>query len=447
MISRRAKRLISKSNGWRVLTLALLGAAAGAAEPSPASAQESALAKPAAHEAPAAPEAEPADPNEQPLAPGLKTELHGYTQLAKDAADKQKWQLADHFLALLVGLPIPESAKKNSLREIATSFEKKGERAKAIAIYEKMAVLFAEDADSPGMLFKAAELYRESGAYGRAIARFYSVLNSALKVRDDEIEAYQELTRRTQIEIAETHFLARDYPQAAKFCELALRLELTPEQRTRILFRHLHCKFVLGDTNGAVAAAQKFLADSPDDLSAPECRYLLATALRSLDRKKEALEVVLALLRTENTRKEKAPERWSYWQKKTGNEFANDYYQRADFLSALTIYQTLAKLNDDPDWQWPVIYQMGLCFERLRLVTRAAEAYKFILDEAAKPERAAQKLSEPVTNLVQMARWRGEQLAWQSTTETKLQRLLGEPRDVPGQAPIESLNPAAANTP
>lgn len=431
----------------RVLTFTLLCAVASAAEHPPAPVPESGYEKPVSHGPPTAPEAEPAGAKDEPLAPELRTELHGYTQLAKDAADKQKWQLADHFLALLVGLPIPETAKKNSLREIATSFEKKGERAKAIAIYEKMALLFAEEPDSPEMLFKAGELYRESGAYARAIARFYSVLNSALKVKDNEIEAYQALTQRTQVEIAETHFLARDYQQAAKYCELALRLDLTPEQRTRVQFRQLHCKFVLGDTNGAVAAAEKFLANSPDDPSAPECRYLLATALRSLDRKKEALEVVLALLRTENARKEKAPERWSYWQKKTGNEFANDYYQRADFLSALTIYQTLAKLNDDPDWQWPVIYQMGLCFERLRLVTRAAEAYKFILDEAAKPERAAQKLPEPVSNLVQMARWRGEQLAWQNTTETKLQRLLGEPKDVPGQAPIEPVNPAAANTP
>ena len=45
-------------------------------------------------------------------------------------------------------------------------------------------------------------------------------------------------------------------------------------------------------------------------------------------------------------------------------------------MSALTIYQTLARLNEDADWQWPVIYQMGLCFERLRLSSRAAEAYR-----------------------------------------------------------------------
>lgn len=388
----------------------------------------------------------PAAPPASPIAPELKTELHGYTQLAREAAAKEKWPLADHFLGLLVALPIPDADKKASLREIAESFAAKQERSKAIAMYEKMAELFAEDADSPEMLFRAAELYREAGAYARSIARFYSVLNSALKVKNSELEAYRVLTQRAQIEIAETHFLARDYEQSRKFCDLALRLDLPADQRARLQFRLLHCQYVLGDSNGAILAAQKFIQDSPDDPNAPECRYLLASALRSVDRRKEALEAVLALLRIENGRKEKNPERWTYWQKKTGNEFANDYYQRADFLSALTIYQTLAKLNEDPEWQWPVIYQMGLCFERLRLVSRAAEAYKYIIDHSEKADPAAPPLSESAKNLAQMARWRGEQLAWQHTTETRLQRLLGEPLDAPGQA---ALTPAStpAQTP
>jgi hypothetical protein len=154
----------------------------------------------------------------------------------------------------------------------------------------------------------------------------------------------------------------------------------------------------------------------------------------------------LALLRIENARKEKNGDRWTYWQKKTGNEFANEYYQRADFLSALTIYQTLAKLSEEPEWQWPVIYQMGLCFERLRLVTRAAEAYKYILERSEKPDPAAPPLPESVKNLAQMARWRGEQLAWQHTTETQLQRLLGEPLATPEQAAL-TPTPTSTQTP
>jgi tetratricopeptide (TPR) repeat protein len=420
MICRRAKRPIAFSSALRAVAVLLLGGLAVASEP-------------------------PAAPATAAIAPELRTELHGYTQLAREAADQGKWPLADHFLELLVGLPIPDTAKKASLREIAESFEKKHERSKAIAMYEKMAELLAEDPESPDLLFRAAELYREAGAYGRAIARFYSVLNAALKVKNSELEAYRALTQRAQIEIAETHFLARDYEQSRKFCELALRLDLPPEQRARLQFRLLHCQYVLGDSNGAIVAAEKFLTDFPDDPNAPECRYLIASALRSVDRRKEALEAVLALLRIENARKEKNADRWTYWQKKTGNEFANDYYQRADFLSALTIYQTLAKLSEEPEWQWPVIYQMGLCFERLRLVTRAAEAYKYILERAEKPDPAAPPLPESVKNLARMARWRGEQLAWQHTTETQLQRLLGEPLDVPEQA--AALTPVTSPAP
>src|SRR5690606_38282313 len=96
----------------------------------------------------------------------------------------------------------------------------------------------------------------------------------------------------------------------------------------------------------------------------------------------EALETVMTLLKEEDARKEKNPDKWIYWQKKTGNEFANGFYEQGEFMSALTIYQKLATLSKDPDWQWPVIYQMGLCFERLRLARRAAEAYKFIIDES-----------------------------------------------------------------
>jgi len=374
----------------------------------------------------------------------LRTELHGYTQLARDAVDQEKWPLADHFLDLLTALPLADAVKTAPLREIAETFVKKNQRAKAIAMYEKLGELMADAPEGPELLFRAAELYRDSGAYGRAIARFYSVLNSALKVRDTELEAYRSLTRRAQVEIAETHFLARDFEQSRKFCDLALRLDLPADQRARLQFRLLHCQFVLGDSQGSILAAQQFLQENPDDANAPECRYLLASALRTVDRRKEALEAVLALLRIESARKEKNPERWTYWQKKTGNEFANDYYRRADFLSALTIYQTLAKLSEDPDWQWPVLYQMGLCFERLRLVARAAEAYKYIIEHSEKAGPARPPLPESVKNLVQMARWRGEQLAWQHTSETHLQRLLGEPLDAPEAAALAPPSPTAS---
>lgn len=375
---------------------------------------------------------------------GLKTEIAGYTQLAKEAAEKEKWPLADHFLRLIVELPCAVEEKKGAMTEIAEEFEKHRQFTKAIAIYEKIIDVLPQDPEQPRLYFKVGQLYRETGAYNRAVSRFYSVLNTALKINERGVESYRDLSQRAQMEIAETYLLTGDYKQANKFFQLLSRGELTDENRRRVEFKSLHCRFLNDDAGGAAMAAERFLANYPDDESVPEVRFIQASALRSLGKRKESFDVVLALLKTEKAKREKAPDRWAYWQKKTGNEFANEFYKQADFLSALTIYQTLAKIGEEPEWQWPVIYQMGLCFERLRLVSRAGEAYKYIIDQAKKKEADGVKLSETLANLLGMAQWRGEQLAWHYTTETQLQRLLGEPQEAPA-LPVES--PKSAKNP
>ena len=196
-------------------------------------------------------------------------------------------------------------------------------------------------------------------------------------------------------------------------------------------FKLTHCLFITDDVAGAITSAQSFLQSFPDDPSAAECRYLLASAFRAQRRNHEAFDTVLSLLREETGRKEKVPEKWLYWQKKAGNEFANFYYQQGDSLSALTIYQAIARLSEEPEWQWPVLYQMGLCFERLRHSDRAADTYKYLIEEAKKPGREADKLPEILRTILEMANWRSTQLAWSNTAAVNLQRLLSNPLTAP----------------
>ena len=356
-----------------------------------------------------------------------KSEIAAYTKSAVEAADAEKWPLAEHFLQLIVDLPAAEADKKAPYLSMAAAYQEKHIFSKAITVYEKMLQVFPQDADVPETLLKLGFLYRETGARQLAISRFYSVLNSALKVDGRGFEDYKALARKAQWEIAETYYQSGDYEQARKFCRLQLRLDLTPAEKAKVSFRLTHCAYLLGDMPGTIAAAQSFLKDFPNDSQAPECRYLLATSLRAQRRAPEAFDTVIDLLRAEKSKSSEAPERWRFWQKKTGNEFANEYYQHGDFMNALTIYQSMAKLSDDPDWQWPVIYQMGLCFERLRLPPRAAEAYKYLIDESKKPGREPEKLSETVRGLPEMAKWRGEQLVWRVDTDNRLEHLLGQP--------------------
>jgi tetratricopeptide (TPR) repeat protein len=445
MNSPRAKRPASRSSFSNLLLTLLLGtlfAAPGLHAEKPASP------KAKSKETHAEPKAVAADEDHVETSADAETlgEIAGYTKLATKAVDEDKWQLADHFLGLIVNLPGPITDKKKALTDIGALYEKKRSFSKAIAIYEKMISVYPGESDTPELIFKVALLYREAGAYQRSINRFYSVLNSALQANGKGIGTSRNLTQRAQTEIADTYFLEGDYAQAGKFYGLLGRLDLEPAEKARVLFKSAHCHFVLGHHDRAIVAAQTFLAEFPEDASAPEGRYILANAFRSQKRPKEAFAAVLTLLRAEQAKRTQAPEKWVFWQKKTGNEFANDFYQQGDFTSALTIYQTLAQLNDTPEWQWPVVYQMGLCFERLRLVDRAAEAYKFIIDESKKPERAGKSLPENCASLVKMATWRGEQLAWQHTTETQLSHLLGKPLAPPPATPAPA-NASAQNAP
>ena len=359
--------------------------------------------------------------------PEARTEIAGYAELARKAADEGKWPLADHFLGLLSKVAAPDKEKKAAFQSLAEDYETKHLLARAIAVYEKMAETYAPDPGTPELIFHLGLLYRDSGVPKMAIARFYTVLNTALKFGSADLDAYRILAQRAQWEIAETFFQTGDFAKARKYYDLVSRLDLPAAEQARVRFKLTHCLFIMDDVAGAITSAQSFLQSFPNDPSAAECRYLLASAFRAQHRNPEAFDTVLSLLREETGHKEKAPEKWIYWKKKAGNEFANSYYQEGDALSALTIYQAIARLSEEPEWQWPVLYQMGLCFERLRHGDRAADTYKYLIEETKKPGREAEKLPEILRTIVEMARWRSSHLAWSNTSAVNLQRLLSNP--------------------
>ena len=97
----------------------------------------------------------------------------------------------------------------------------------------------------------------------------------------------------------------------------------------------------------------------PTDENVPEARYLLSLSLRALDRKQEALDATLTLLRTAQTSGD--PKRWTYWQRRTGNQLANDFFESGDTHHALLIYQGLSALTPEPEWrEWFFTRHAGL---------------------------------------------------------------------------------------
>ena len=370
-----------------------------------------------------------------PLTPeqAKAVEIKAFCDKARAAIKRGEFEVAQGLLESLVAVDLPDSEKKVALQEVATIYEEKGDLTKPIAIYEKLCVVLESDGDIPAWLLKLGQLYRDAGAYQMAISRYYGVIQLGMKMGSSDFTRYQGLTRQAQREIANTYFMKGDFEQAQKFYNMAVRSDLPKEERAVAMFRSAHCTFMRNDMNGAVNSLERFLKDYSRHPSAAEARYMLASAYKALGRAQDAYDTVIELLRDAKGKAEADPKAWAFWQKKAGNEFANDYYQRGDVPNAVTIYQALAALETAPEWRWPVVYQMGLCFERLHLEPRAVECYKYIVDENSKPEFRWRKMPQSAGNLVKMAAWRVEQLAWENATSSQLRSTAGN--EVPSAVP------------
>jgi tetratricopeptide (TPR) repeat protein len=378
---------------------------------------------------------------EQPATPEALASIDEYGQMAHGAVVNGDMDMAEKFYQKLLAVTAPDDAKKAALFDMFETYRSRKVYSKAIAVGERVHQLFPSDPATPQLLLNLGRLYRETGAYELAIARFYNVLNAALRVDQAQFAKYQDFSTQAQFEIADTFMESGDLQQAARMYTLLDRLDLTPDKKVEAEFQAVYCGFLTGDNAGTVTAARQFLETNGATKYAAQTHYILSVALKAVGQPQQAADETMTLLRMEKQLEKTDADTWSYWQRKTGNQLANGFYQEADFVRALTLYQAMAKLSDDPAWQWPVIYQVGLCFERLRLPDRAAEAYHYIQDQAKKLQTAGKPMDQDLTELSHMAQWRGQHLQWQQGAEAQLSDLLG------ARAPADDPTPAAVPDP
>jgi tetratricopeptide (TPR) repeat protein len=414
------------------LVLAGLGAAraraetpakSAAASTAPASSQisdlKSQIAAPAAPAAPATPklrvgvDVQPpvrptgkafADRPDEPLTPD---EMHGLLKLGPSLTDRGDYEAAEIAFRQVMNAPgaTPEDLK-SAMLGLARMHRKQGALTKAAAIYERFLKDYPGDERSPDALLDLGRTLRALGIYKLAVGRFYSVLNSTLKLEGESFDRYQLLAKTAQFEIAQTHFEAGEFAEANKFFNRLRLLDLAPADRARAHFMSAYSLRLQGERESAVTTLRAFIEQSPDDENVPEARYLLAVTLRELKRPQEAFAATFDLLRAEKSRTAADPKRWAYWQRRTGNQLANDFFESGDTLNAHAIYTGLLELSPEPGWRLPLTYQIALCYERLGILDRARKSYQAIVDAtgAAPPVELAE--------LSHMAAWRLDHLSW-----------------------------------
>ena len=330
---------------------------------------------------------------------------------------------------------------RTALIGMARAYRGEGNLTKASAIYERYIKDNPDDSDLPTVYLELGRCLRALGAHQLAIARFYSVLNTTLKLPEDGGTTYRQLTRTAQFEIAETYFLSGDYEQAHRFYSRLSLLDLAPNDRAHATFKAACALDLKGAHEQAVTRLRSYLSLYPNGEDAAEARSLLSFALRSLGRASESLAATLELLKTEKAHSPDA-ETWAYWQRKTGNQLANGFYEQGDINTALTLYQSLRDLGGAPEWLLPVKYQIGLCQERLHQPELARITYQSILDSLGGAVVDSQQKSPAILQDINvMVKWRLKHLDW---LETTLKRL---PLSAPPDAGMPIRPPALAATP
>jgi tetratricopeptide (TPR) repeat protein len=328
-----------------------------------------------------------------------------------------------HYTEIL-NTDLPDVRRKKALIELADLYHKYNVKPKEAAVYERYIEAFPRDTMVPEIYMRLGFIYRDIGAFHTALGKFYSVLNSSLAVDRAGIEAYKLLSLRAQMEIADTYYMMGDYDQAAKFYMRLKRLDMSQKDRVLVDFKYCYTQYLLKDYAATISSLQAFVQTYPDEALVAEAHFVLACAFRQINQPRSALNEVLSLLQYQSRHSDDAAT-WSYWKKRAGNQLGNEFYEQGDFESALHIYQAMATISDDPNWLWPSLYQMGLCFERLRYTSKAMDAYGLILKGA---EAAGKNGGVPssLKDIVEQAKWRSDHLGWQDGTQREIQGIIGK---------------------
>jgi len=334
-------------------------------------------------------------------------------QAREQRAQKSYLLAAKNFIGVLELAATPEELKRTALLELALLAQEQNELAKAQQIFSQFLKRWPEDPSVPEVLLRQGLIYRQMGTPTLAMARFYAVMTSSLTLKFGSLDYYKRLVLHAQTEIADTYFLEGKLSDAAEFFQRLLKQDAPDLNKPQIHYKLVRCLSGLTNQTETIAQAQEFLSRYPAAPEQAELRFLLASSLKQLGRNHDALQQVLLLLKSQEGDAESDPAHWNYWQRRAGNEIANQLYLEGDYVAALEIYLTLARLDASPGWQLPVWYQVGLAYEKLQQPEKARESYARIVER----QKDLKEANGPgLRTVVDMAKWRSEFLSWQTQT-------------------------------
>ncbi len=345
-----------------------------------------------------------------------KIDCEKYLKQANDARLNKDFESAQKMLVDILESPDALTEfKRRALFELALNTQDQGQFVKAQQVFAQYLHVYADDPSVPEVLLRQGLLYRQMGANTLALSKFYAVMSTALKLQLNNIDYYKRLVLQAQTEIADTYYLDGSFDSAVDFYTRIIKGGSTNLNKELVEYKLIRSLAYLTNYSETAFRAESFIKSytNTDDLA--EVRFIYANTLKQMGRNQDSMRQVLMLLQSQQANLQKNPEVWAYWQRRAGNEIANQLYKEGDYLDALAIYLNLEPLDSSLAWQAPVLYQTGLIYEQLQQWPKATAAYQSIL---SRTNELTDAVATPMLrSLFDMAKWRKDYIGWMRRAE------------------------------
>lgn len=343
---------------------------------------------------------------------------------ARYYAKGESFNLAEKAYLELVDGGGGESVVQPALMELAEVYYAQEKYVKAVDTLDKSLKVFPNLAGDPENIYRLGEFYRAAGLHEKALSEFYRVINMVIMQGSEKMETYFSVARMAQFQIARANYESGNFEEAFEAFERIEVLELTRENREVVLYYGILSALKAGQVKAGETMIKDFSREFGNSEFLPELIYLRAEVLMKMGKTEEATEELVKILETFEANSFSGSAELIFWKQQAGNRLANRYYAEGDYAVALRIYQGMVGLDDSPDWQLPVIYQMGLCFEKLSRPERAQESYTYLLEDLEQMDEA--QLNRSLRQLGESATWRLRVLEWRQTAESDASALLNQ---------------------
>lgn len=318
---------------------------------------------------------------------------------------EQQWQKAlDIFL--------PEDMNKSLLKRLCKVYKFLHSPIRFL-LYEKYVEAFPKEQDVPRVHLALGYHYLNCQAYDRALSHYYKVLNATFNIESSHFEAYENYVIWAQIGIAQVYLMQKKYEKAFDFFSKIHFKNTDAAIGADVLYKKALCAYYSGHLEEAVKCLESYCELSLDTAEMPEAYYHLIHAYKRLEQKDKVLKTIFALLQIGQEKRIEQAKYWQNWdkyQKLSASEVAQDFYKEGNLVEAIKLYQVLVDMNKTPDWQWPILCQMGLCYERLGLSIKSKAAYELMANATETWNDVPIVWTEDLRNYQLQAKWHLEQI-------------------------------------